>query len=41
MDDELEGVMMPSSDAMPRTTQESSTTMRSPCLMMDSAVKPL
>jgi hypothetical protein len=41
VDDELDGVMAPSSDAVPRTTEESSTlatTMRSPCLMMDSTV---
>jgi hypothetical protein len=39
MDDELDGVMALSSIAVPRTIQESSalaTTMRSPCLTMDS-----
>jgi hypothetical protein len=44
VDDELDGVMAPSSVAVPRTTRESSalaTTMRSPCLMMDSAGQPL
>ena len=44
MDDELDGVMALSSVAVPRTTRESSvlaTTMRSPCLTMDSAVQPL
>jgi hypothetical protein len=44
VDDELDGVMAPSSDAVPRTTRESpalATTMRSPCLKMDSAVQPL
>ena len=44
MDDELDGVMASSSDAGLRTTRESptlGTTMRSPCLMMDSAVQPL
>jgi hypothetical protein len=44
MDDELDDVMAPSLDAVPRTTQESSalaTTMRSPCLTMDNAVQPL
>jgi hypothetical protein len=44
MDDELDGVMVPSLDAVPRTTRESptlSTTMRSPCLTMDNAVQTL
>ena len=44
MDDELDGVTAPSSDVVPRTTRESpalGTTMRSPCLKMDSAVQPL
>jgi hypothetical protein len=44
MDDELDGVIAPSLDAMPRPTQESPTlamTMRSPCLTMDNAVQPL
>jgi hypothetical protein len=44
VDDELDGVMVSSSDVMPRTTRESSklaTTMRSPWLTMDSAVQPL
>jgi hypothetical protein len=39
VDDELDGVMTPSSDAVPRTTRESptlATTMRSPCFTMDS-----
>jgi hypothetical protein len=41
--DELDGVMAPSLDAVPRTTRESpafATTMRSPCLTMDNAVQP-
>jgi hypothetical protein len=44
MDDELDGVMAPSLDAVPRTTRESltyATTMRSPCLTMDNAVQSL
>jgi hypothetical protein len=44
MDDELDGVMASSLDAVPRTTRESPTlamTMRSPCLTMDNAVQPL
>jgi hypothetical protein len=41
VDDELDGVMTSSSDAVSRTTRESPTTMRSPCLTMDSAVRPL
>jgi hypothetical protein len=44
MDDELDDVMASSSNAMPRTTRESPTlvtTMRSPCLTMDSAEQPL
>jgi hypothetical protein len=44
VDDELDGVTVPSSDAVPRTTRESpalATTMRSPCLKMDNAVQPL
>jgi hypothetical protein len=44
MDDELDGVMAPSLDAVPRTTRESptlATTMRSPYLTMDNAMQPL
>jgi hypothetical protein len=44
VDDELDGVTAPLSDAVLRTTRESpalATTMRSPCLKMDSAVHPL
>jgi hypothetical protein len=41
VDDELDGVMAAASYAVPRTTRESSTTMRSPSLTMDSAVQPL
>jgi hypothetical protein len=44
MDDELDGVMAPSLDAVPRTTRESptlATTMRPPCLMMDNVVQSL
>jgi hypothetical protein len=44
VDDELDGVTAPLSDAVPRTTRESpvlATTMRSPYLKMDSAVQPL
>jgi hypothetical protein len=44
MDDELDGVMVPSLDAVPRTTRESptlATTTRSPCLTMDNAVQSL
>jgi hypothetical protein len=44
MDDEIDGVMAPSLDAVPRTTRESptlATTMRSPYLTMDNAVQPL
>jgi hypothetical protein len=44
VDDELDGVAAPSSDAVPRTTRESPmlvTTMRSPCLKMDNTVQPL
>jgi hypothetical protein len=44
VDDELDGVTAPLSDAVPRTTQESpalAATMRSPYLKMDSAVQPL
>jgi hypothetical protein len=44
VDDELDGMMAPLSDAVPRTTRESpalATTMRSPYLKMDSAVQPL
>jgi hypothetical protein len=44
MDDELDGVMAPLLDAVPRTTRESSTlatTMRSLYLTMDNAVQPL
>jgi hypothetical protein len=44
LDDELDGVMAPSLDAMPRTTRELptlTTTMRSRCLTMDNAVQPL
>jgi hypothetical protein len=44
MDNELNGVIAPSLDAMPRPTRESptlATTMRSPCLTMDNAVQPL
>jgi hypothetical protein len=40
----MDSVMAPSSVAVSRTTQELSalaTTMRSPCLTMDSAVQPL
>jgi hypothetical protein len=40
----LDDVMAPSLDVVPRTTRESPmlvTTMRSPCLTMDSAVQPL
>jgi hypothetical protein len=39
VDDELDGVAAPSSDAVPRTTRESlalATTMRFSCLKMDS-----
>jgi hypothetical protein len=44
VDDELDGVMASSSDAVYRTTQESSTlatTMRSPCLTMDNGAAAL
>jgi hypothetical protein len=44
VDDELDGVMALSSVAVPRTIRESlalATTMRSPCLTMDSAGQPL
>jgi hypothetical protein len=44
VDDELDGVTVPLSDAVPRTTRESpalATTMRPPYLKMDSAVQPL
>jgi hypothetical protein len=44
VDDELDGLMAPSSDAVPRTTRESpvlATTMRYPYLTMDSAVQSL
>jgi hypothetical protein len=44
VDDELDDVMASSSNAVPRTIQESptlATTMRSPCLTMDSAEQPL
>jgi hypothetical protein len=44
VDDELDSVMASSSDAMPGTTRESptlATAMRSPCLMIDSAMQPL
>jgi hypothetical protein len=44
VDDELDGVTASSSVEVPRTTRESSalaTTMRSPCLTMDSAVQLL
>jgi hypothetical protein len=44
VDDELDGVMASSSDAVSRTTRESSTlatTMRPRCLTMDSAVQLL
>jgi hypothetical protein len=44
VDDELDGVTAPLLDAVPRTTRESlalATTMRSPCLKMDSVVQPL
>jgi hypothetical protein len=44
VDDELDGVTAPLSDAVPRTTRESpalATAMRSPYLKMDSAVQPL
>ena len=44
MDDELDDVMVSSSNAVSRTTRESpalATTMRSPYLKMDSAVQPL
>jgi hypothetical protein len=44
VDDELDGVTAPLSDAVPRTTRESpalATTMKSPCLKMDSVVQPL
>jgi hypothetical protein len=42
MDDELDGVMTPSLDVVPRTTRESptlATTMRTPCLTMDNVVQ--
>jgi hypothetical protein len=44
VDDELDDAMASSSNAVPRTTRESSmltTTMRPPCLTMDSAEQPL
>jgi hypothetical protein len=44
VDDELDGVTAPLSDAVPRTTRESlalATTMRSPNLKMDNTVQPL
>jgi hypothetical protein len=44
VDDELDGVTAPLSDAVPRTTRESpalATTMMSPYLKMDNAVQPL
>jgi hypothetical protein len=44
VDDELDGVMVSLSDAVSRTTRESSalaTTMRSPYLKMNSAVQSL
>jgi hypothetical protein len=44
VDDELDGLMASSSDAVPRTTRESpalATTMRSPYLTMDNVVQPL
>jgi hypothetical protein len=44
VDDELDSVMASSSDVVSKTTRESSTlatTMRSPCLTMDSAVQLL
>jgi hypothetical protein len=44
VDDELDDVMASSSNAVPRTTRESptlATTMRSPCLTMDSVEQPL
>jgi hypothetical protein len=44
VDNELDGVTAPLSDAVRRTTRESpalATTMRSLCLKMDSAVQPL
>jgi hypothetical protein len=44
VDDELDGMTTPLSDAAPRTTRESpalATTMRSPYLKMDSVVQPL
>jgi hypothetical protein len=44
VDDELDDVTAPSSDAVPRTTLESpalAMTMRPPCLKMDNAVQPL
>jgi hypothetical protein len=44
VDDELDGMTTPLSDAVPRTTRESpalATTMRSPYLKMDSVVQPL
>jgi hypothetical protein len=43
VDDKLDGVIAPSLDVVLRTTRESLTlvtTMRSPCLMKDSAVQP-
>jgi hypothetical protein len=43
VDDELDGVTTPLSDAVPRTARESvalATTMRSPYLKMDNAVQP-
>ncbi|PWZ05416.1 hypothetical protein Zm00014a_043332 [Zea mays] len=42
--DELDDVMASLSNVVPRTTRESptlATTMRSPCLTMDSAEQPL
>jgi hypothetical protein len=44
VDDELDGLTVLSSDAVPKTTRESPalpTTMRSPCLKMDNIVQPL
>jgi hypothetical protein len=44
VDDELDGVMAPSLDAVPKTTRELlalATTMRYPYLTMDNAVQPL
>jgi hypothetical protein len=44
VDDELDDVMVSSLNAVLKTTRESpmtATTMRSPCLTMDSAEQPL